>query len=75
MEPELNENSRQLLALLELKMNAPEVRQIPRLEALDRYLVEESEAVRQAIATLSPEEKPDWAPLNALFLETVLTTS
>lgn len=54
--------------LLELKINAPEIQMIPRIDILNEYLeqsiVEIGELVRQY-----PKESPqDWAELNSLFL-------
>ena len=54
--------------LLELKINAPEIQMIPRIDILNEYLeqsiVEIGELVRQY-----PKESPrDWEELNSLFL-------
>ena len=54
--------------LLDLKMNAPEIKTIPRVESLNRYLESSIEDVRDRILQL-PEEGPcGWQELNRLFL-------
>lgn len=55
--------------LLDLKMNAPEIKEIPRVDEINCYLEESITAVKERIAALPTEPKPDWRPLNALFLD------
>ncbi len=54
--------------LLDLKMNSPEVKQIPRIDALNRYLDDSISEVRACIEQLPTETPRSWEPLNALFL-------
>ena len=61
--------------LLDIKMNAPEIKEISKVEEINRYLDETINTVRQDIFAYPGEHRPEWAPLNELFLETVLTTS
>ena len=50
-------------------MNAPEIKEIPRVEELNRYLDESIRSVREQIAALPFEDKPGWEALNSFFLE------
>ena len=69
MESELDEALKPaVLHLLDLKMNSPEIKQIPRVEEVNRYLDETIESVKAQIAALSLEHHPQWEPLNELFL-------
>lgn len=54
--------------LLTLKMNEPEVRLIPRIDPLNRYLDESIQEIKERIAQCPDRERRDWAELNALFL-------
>ena len=53
--------------LLDLKMNAPETKMIPRVDALNKYLEDSMESIERRIKTL-PETRNEWQPLNELFL-------
>ena len=55
--------------LLDLKMNAPEIKEIPAIPELNRWLEESIASVRAEIAALPPEAPRDWASLNRLFLD------
>ena len=55
--------------LLDLKMNAPEIKMIPRVDEINRYLDETIASVKAQIAALSSSHDPEWAPLNKLFLD------
>ena len=70
MERYLDESLKPVVTrLLDLKMNSPEIKEIPRIDELNRYLDERIAAMPGIIASL-PEEKPlDWEPLNRLFLD------
>ena len=54
--------------LLDLKMNAPEIKEIPKIPELNRWLDEEIASVKAQIAALPPEEPKQWDTLNRLFL-------
>lgn len=70
MEAELDEDLKPAVErLLDLKMNAPEIREIPRVDAINRYLDRSIEEVKQEIARLPEEARADWDLLNQLFLE------
>lgn len=68
LEPELRPAVERLL---DLKMNAPEIKEIPRVDEINQYLDRTIEEVRAAIDRCPMEHKPDWQPLNELFLETI----
>lgn len=76
MDSELEESLMPVVEhLLDLKMNAPEIKEIPKVEEINRYLDKTINTVRQDIFAYPGGHRPDWTSLNELFLETVLTTS
>ena len=54
--------------LLDLKMNAPEIKTIPRIESINRYLDSSIEEARSRIVQLPEDTIHDWEELNRLFL-------
>ena len=54
--------------LLELKKNAPEVKLIPRIDSINRYLDESIEEIQSRIVQLPEDPCHDWEELNRLFL-------
>ena len=54
--------------LLDLKMNAPEIKTIPRIESINRYLDSSIEEVRSRIVQLPEDASHGWEELNQLFL-------
>ena len=76
MESELEASLKPVVEhLLDIKMNAPEIKEIPKVEEINHYLDEVMESVHEEIFAYPGEHRADWTPLNELFLETVLTTS
>ena len=69
MRAELTSNIRpEVEQLLELKQKSPEIKLIPKIEALNRYLDMSIEDVQERIRK-SPDDAPrDWETLNDLFL-------
>ena len=57
--------------LLDIKMNAPEIKEIPRVNVINDYLDRAIEELKVEIAAFPAEHRADWAPLNELFLKTV----
>ena len=57
--------------LLDIKMNAPELKLIPRIDTINHYLDESIEAVELALEQVPDEERNDWNELNRLFLEII----
>lgn len=69
MESQLEEGLRDTVRqLLELKQNLPEVKLIPRIDALNAYLERSIAEVREQIERLPREESRGWEELDALFL-------
>lgn len=54
--------------LLDLKMNLPEVKMIPRIDILNEYLDRSIEEVRALVLQYPKETIQDWDELNKLFL-------
>ena len=69
---ELDESLRPAVdRLLDIKMNTPEVKEIPRVNEINDYLDRTIEELKVEIAAFPAEHRADWAPLNELFLKTV----
>ncbi len=58
--------------LLDLKMNSPELREIPKVEAINEYLDRSIASIKEKLAQLPPAQKAGWEPLNELFLDIVM---
>lgn len=54
--------------LLDLKMNAPEIKTIPKIQSINRYLDSSIEEVRSRIAQLPEDANHGWEELERLFL-------
>ncbi len=73
VESQLEEEMKPLVAeLLELKMNSPEVREIPRMEPLNRYLDLSIADIRERLQHIAPTPNAGWEPLNELFRSIVM---
>jgi len=57
--------------LLDLKMNVPEVKQIPRVDQINDYLDRSLEELKTQIAAFPQQDHGDWEPLNRMFLDIV----
>lgn len=55
--------------LLELKMNSPEVKMIPRISAINKYLDENILDITMKVKALEDSQVPDWHELNQMFLQ------
>lgn len=55
--------------LLALKTRSPEVREIPRIDALHAFLGEELPRIRAAASRTQTHREQDWSRLNAFFLD------
>ena len=53
--------------LLDLKNSAPEVKSIPRIDSLNRYLLDSIEEIQKKIASLPDDPSRDWAELDSIF--------
>ncbi len=61
--------------LLDLKMNSPEVREIPKITELNDYLNRSIADIRERVQQIEPTANPGWEPLNALFRDIVARKS
>ena len=57
--------------LLDIKMNVPELKLIPRVDAINRYLDESIEQAELLLDRMGDEQHNDWDELNRLFLEII----
>lgn len=54
--------------LLELKISSPEVRTIPRIEVINKYIDSSIVEIQQRILTITDEPERGWEELNCMFL-------
>ena len=59
--------------LLDLKIHAPEVKQIPRMDVLNTYLESSIAEIKVLVTALPDTPAPSWKELNALFLSEVMS--
>ena len=57
--------------LLDIKMNAPELKLIPRVDAINSYLDESIEVIEFLLDRMGDEQHNDWDELNSLFREII----
>ncbi len=55
--------------LLKLKMESPEIKEIPRIEKINTYLDASIADIKAKVKAMEPEKRPEWDELNAMFLE------
>ena len=55
--------------LLELKMNAPEIKEIPRINVLNEYLDTSITEIKNLLLDMDDTKKMEWEILNQMFLE------
>lgn len=60
--------SKDVVRLLDLKMNSPETKIIPRVESLNKYLENSMEEVQTRIRQMPEDTYHDWEELNQIFL-------
>ncbi len=60
--------SKDVVRLLDLKMNSPETKIIPRVESLNKYLENSMEEVQTRIRQMPEDTHHDWEELNQIFL-------
>ena len=58
--------------LLELKMNSPEVRLIPKIPEINEYLDTSIPSIKSAVRLLDDSHTSEWNELNQLFLQEVI---
>ena len=57
--------------LLDLKINSPEIKEIPRIDILNEYLDKSIDEIKNVVASSNEGQNNDWARLNKLFLQTL----
>ena len=69
MDSQLPEKLRdEVNSLLELKMNSPEIREIPRIEKLNEYMDSSIGEIKNILQSMEETKAPDWQKLNDVFL-------
>lgn len=53
--------------LLELKMHFPEIKEIPRMDVINKYLEQSITEIKSLIPSIEKTENPSWDKLNELF--------
>lgn len=61
--------------LLDLKMNAPEIKEVPRIVEVNEYIDRAIEDLKIQIAAFPAEHRADWGPLNLLFLQALIDST
>ena len=70
VESELENSMKSVVeTLLDLKMNAPEVKLIPRIDMLNQYLDATIQEVKEQIASIPYDKDSDWDALDRLFID------
>ena len=54
--------------LLNLKMNSPEIKEIPRVDTINNYLDSSIVEIKSILQSMTEEKNPNWEELNELFL-------
>ena len=54
--------------MLEIKMNAPEINMINRIEIINDYLERSIEDIKQSLDIILPDTDKSWNQLNEIFL-------
>ena len=57
--------------LLDLKMNSPEIKEIPRVDRINKYLNESIEEIKFKLKSVGENKEVQWEELNKVFLEEV----
>ena len=69
MDSQLDERLKETVRdLLDIKMNTPEVKMIPRIDVLNDYLDRSVGEIKEKIERLPKEQAQEWEELNELFL-------
>lgn len=54
--------------LLEIKMNSPEIKEIPRIDKINEYLDYSIEDIKNILKSIEEKKLPEWKELNDLFM-------
>ena len=57
--------------LLDLKMNSPEIKEIPRVDRINKYLNESIEEIKVKLKSVGENKEVQWEELNKVFLEEI----
>ena len=57
--------------LLDLKMNSPEIKEIPRVDRINKYLNESIEEIKIKLKSVGENKEVQWEELNKVFLEEI----
>ena len=57
--------------LLDLKMNSPEIKEIPRVDKINEYLNESIDEIKFKLKSVGENKEVKWEELNKVFLEEV----
>ena len=57
--------------LLDLKMNAPEVKMISRIDRINEYVDRSIAEIKMILQSMDEKKEVEWRKLNDLFLKTV----
>ena len=57
--------------LLDLKMNSPEIKEIPRVDRINEYLNESIEEIKFKLKSVGENKEVQWEELNKVFLEEI----
>ena len=57
--------------LLDLKMNSPEIKEIPRVDRINKYLNESIEEIKFKLKSVGENKEVQWEELNKVFLEEI----
>lgn len=72
VESQLEEEMKPIVEhLLDLKMNSPEVKEIPRIDALNEYIEKNLTELEDKVQTLPYEKNSSWEELNSFFLNEI----
>ena len=57
--------------LLDMKKNSPEIKEIPRVDRINKYLNESIEEIKFKLKSVGENKEVQWEELNKMFLEEV----
>ena len=57
--------------LLDLKMNSPEIKEIPRVDRINKYLNESIEEIKVKLKSVGENKEVQWEELNKVFLKEI----
>lgn len=73
MEAELPESLLpEVKMLLDLKINSPEIKEIPRIDKINKYLDTSIIEIKDILQSMAETKSVDWSELNALFLQYIV---